>query len=197
MNHYYYVNPDQDFRDILHNRVNITNESDRGIVLIAANDIEENLEKLLNKFIGDRISTPIRKDIFDHKGALGSLSNKAKISLAVGLIDKKIYDEIELVRRIRNNVAHNSIEFSFDSKETLQILNSLVRFKPLKDGWIENGFAEKFSNINSVPTGYISLNKFCFIQLVQMLNIVFMYDVEYMDKPKEITYTNKDPSEIQ
>ncbi|WP_175731506.1 MltR family transcriptional regulator [Burkholderia ambifaria] len=174
----YQIVVEQEMRAILHADVDLAAESDRGVVLIVANDIEELLEKMFRKEFGSHVSGSIQKDLFDYRGALGSLSSKAKVAFAFRLLRRETYEQMELIRKLRNNVAHNSKEFSFDSPETLKILNSFGDFRELFENWVVRGVAHFATEDERLHPKAVSLNKFCFIQMSQMIKLLLTWDLE-------------------
>lgn len=80
-------------------------ETDRGRALVAASLIEEMLEEVLRAFLLEGAAT---KNLFDAANApLSTFSAKASASRALGLISIEEFRDVELVRKIRNEFAHN------------------------------------------------------------------------------------------
>lgn len=87
-------------------------ESDRGMVLVAAAVLEENLEMLLRSVMRNDKRT--RGDVLPHlfraDGPLGSFAGKTRVCYAMELIDELTYRDLNTVRTIRNEFAHSYAE---------------------------------------------------------------------------------------
>lgn len=99
------------FRNV---RSELAKESDRGVALYATAHIDTELEQLLQKkLIG---SEKHLKEILSFNGPLGTFSSKIKLSYSLGLIDKVMMDDINILRKIRNEFAHSDEAISFDTQ---------------------------------------------------------------------------------
>lgn len=104
-------------------RIAINDESDRGAALFAVGLIDEYLKKTLSKkLIGNKNH---KKKLFDFNGALGSLSNKIDMALSLGLITKNVYDDLGVIRKIRNEFAHSFECIDFDTKNISTLISTL------------------------------------------------------------------------
>lgn len=102
-------------------------ESDRGCVLLLAADIENVLEKIFEawfKGVGT-LSKKIQKDVFDFTGPLGTFSAKITLSRALGIIESKLYSDLQKIRKIRNHAAHSNDDFSLSDPEMKEIVSSM------------------------------------------------------------------------
>jgi len=133
----YSEDEDSDFDDQIYPMLReLENESDRGAALIGAAFIEEALGELLQGVMVDD-----RKAVKDLLGR--SLSNfSARIALAncLGLLDSDIYEDLGLIRDIRNRFAHRHHVVSFQDEEiTKQCfkLRTIERLPPIPPdfGW--------------------------------------------------------------
>ena len=102
-------------------------ESDRGAVLISATRLEEKLELLHRAHIAQKVAEPkkILEELFRPYAPLSSFSAKIQLAHAYGLIDADDYADLNIVRRIRNDAAHTSVEFSFEPTEVCQKITHL------------------------------------------------------------------------
>ena len=100
----------QEFIDF---RKMFSQESDRGSALMSAAFIDDKLGQLIESNMVD--NKKAREIIFDNSGALGTFSGKINIAYLMGLIPKKINDDIQLIRKIRNDFAHNASYVTFDT----------------------------------------------------------------------------------
>jgi hypothetical protein len=80
-------------------------ETDRAAAILCAAFLDYELEKLLRRFFLDAKQS---EELFNPMQPLSSFSARIKISYVLGLIDKDTYDDLNLVRRIRNMFARNS-----------------------------------------------------------------------------------------
>jgi DNA-binding MltR family transcriptional regulator len=92
-------------------------ESDRGCVLIAGTLLEETLRKLHEAHIATTI-WPARKNVFkglsQTHAPLSTFAAVIKIAFAYGLISAEDYEDLELIRGLRNEAAHTIYDFSFE-----------------------------------------------------------------------------------
>ena len=90
-------------------------ESERGIVLLAATLLDENLELLLRYHFVSK-SKKIIDPLFDGFGLLATFSGKIKVSFAFSIITDDEFHDLEILRNIRNHFAHQYEKASFDEE---------------------------------------------------------------------------------
>ncbi|AQU82658.1 MULTISPECIES: hypothetical protein [unclassified Halomonas] len=95
----------------------LVGESDRGAVIIGADIVDSVLYKLFDELISSEVSKKKRKRLFDYTGPLGTFSSKNDMALAVGYINKKTHDCINVLREIRNDAAHSNVRFDIKSQQ--------------------------------------------------------------------------------
>jgi len=88
-------------------------ESDRGAVLIAASRFDEVLKELLASFLRESSSAAQLLDGFS--APLGTFSARASACHALGLIEDYEFEEITLIRRIRNEFGHKWRDIGFET----------------------------------------------------------------------------------
>jgi len=100
-----------DYYDIL--RKEFASETDRAAVIVAASMLDELLRTaLIAKLVPVSSSTD---ELFDGANApLGTLSSRIEASYRLGMISVKFARDLHLIRRIRNDFAHNIHGCSFD-----------------------------------------------------------------------------------
>lgn len=104
----------------------LTAESDRGAVILAVTAIDDALQiKLKSVFSSANRSDSDR--MFDFRGPAGTFSARIALAKALGIIDGKLRDEIDVLRHFRNACAHAQNALSFDSQEARDILSLLVK----------------------------------------------------------------------
>jgi hypothetical protein len=110
-------------------------ESDRGAGVLAAGFVDEYLSvflrwKMMNKKIGDELFAPL--------GPLNSFSQKIACAHAFGFIPKQYYDDLTIIRRVRNHFAHHPLDSSFSTKEVADLVSKLSTFTDAKETWQKN-----------------------------------------------------------
>jgi len=110
----------QEFQDF---RTSLLTESDRGSVLMAAAFIEDKITQLLETYMIN--DTTIQKKIFGGNGALATFSSKIDISFLLGLIPKNIYNDLGVLRKLRNDFAHNAKSITFQTDYIKDRCNAL------------------------------------------------------------------------
>ena len=111
-----------DYYKLLHNE--FSKETDRAAVIVAASMLDELLRTLLvAKFVP--ISST-NDDLFDGANApLGTFSSRIEMAYRTGLISVKFARDLHLVRRIRNDFAHNIHGASFEDTRVKQRIAEL------------------------------------------------------------------------
>jgi DNA-binding MltR family transcriptional regulator len=95
-------------------------ESNRGVSLMSASYLEEELKLLLQKyFVQDKNAL---KEFFGFNGSLGTFSSKIEMAYLLGLIPKEARDDLNLIRKIRNECAHSPYQIDFQSNIKIKSL---------------------------------------------------------------------------
>lgn len=130
----------------------LKNESDRGVVLISAEFINNYLTILFEKYL--ILNKDLKKDIFAYSLApLHNFSNKIKMAYSLGLIDEEQYKNLEYVRKIRNKFAHRIFDASF---EDVQIIEWCKKIKiPRIPGDDPNNYRYLFYDVAYFLVGYL------------------------------------------
>ena len=110
--------------------------SDRAICVLAGSLIEPRIEALLAAYLlDDRVAT---EELLPDSQPLGTFSAQTKLAFTLGLITRKDFRRLTLLRKIRNHAAHK-VKVSFTCA-------------PIKDFCAELGFNETASELkNSFP----------------------------------------------
>lgn len=88
-------------------------ETDRGAVILAASLFDIQLESLLKSFLVANSSRT--DDLFEGATApLSNFSSKIQMAFRLGLLSSKFARDLNLIRRIRNEFAHNIHGCSFE-----------------------------------------------------------------------------------
>ncbi|WP_316633492.1 MltR family transcriptional regulator [uncultured Flavobacterium sp.] len=105
----------EEIEKVLTFRSTLNKETDRGCALMAASFLESELADLLRKKL---VGTKSQLDnLFEFNGPLGTFSSKIKICYSLGFINKATMDDLDLIRKIRNEFGHdyNPIDFSTEA----------------------------------------------------------------------------------
>lgn len=118
-------------------------ESPRGVVLIGTAILEEKLRELL---IAALVPNPSSSDTLcdGPNSAFGSLSSKIDGAYRMGLISNTFCRDLHVIRRIRNEVAHEPQSFRFEDpspKNRIESLSNSHGMYKRSPNWVEeNGF---------------------------------------------------------
>ncbi|WHY75718.1 MltR family transcriptional regulator [Neobacillus sp. WH10] len=109
----------------------ISNNSDRGIVLICGSIIDSMLSELLKAFLikSDRID----KEVLNNNGILGTFDSKIKIAYYLGLLSIEERRNLELLQKVRNKFAHIALNISFEDNDVSNICSN---FRIPKNGFL-------------------------------------------------------------
>ncbi|WP_200286722.1 MltR family transcriptional regulator [Pantoea ananatis] len=103
-------------------------ESDRGAALLAASMLDESLQKIIESCL---ISNSSAKQLISGFNApLGTFSARLKAAHALGLIMDHEFNEIDLIRKIRNEFGHGWMDVSFESQKIKNSLDKLPWLGP-------------------------------------------------------------------
>jgi len=102
-------------------------ETDRGCALVAAAMLDDALERLLRSVFIDPAPKEV-EELFKGNGALAHFSARAALCRALGLITPHEHADITLIRKIRNECAHELAHGGFDD---LAVRSRCVAFKLL------------------------------------------------------------------
>ena len=113
----------------------LLDESERASVILAAAHLDSDLETLLKHLL---IPHPGGTDpMFEGDRMLGTFSAKISIALRLGAISNDYEHALQLVRRIRNDFAHQLDHESLASPKQKARLDALVRYFTTSNVFIE------------------------------------------------------------
>ncbi len=157
----------------------LIDESDRGAAIVGAALLEDSLVTMLkSEMFIDRMSQKQVKDIFDLSGPLSNFSAKISIALAFGFIDKTTFNDLQIVRKLRNKFAHSSDQLSFDDPDVRSQIGSMHCFKCAAEKLPNRFSPDSEGEINEwqmKADGYIRLNKAAFSLAVRDLSMRIKY----------------------
>lgn len=107
--------------------VEMLSESDRGCILTGASVLDDLLAGLLKKRLGrtEHVSKLAMGPLFASMGPLSSFSARIKLAYCLDLISQWEFDDLELIRRIRNKAAHEYTSRTFTDNEIIQLSQRL------------------------------------------------------------------------
>jgi len=105
-------------------------ESDRGLALVAAEFFDATLERLLRaRFSSGLQKRPkLIKPLFEGFGPLSTFSSKISLSYAINLLQDWMVSDLDLIRRIRNELAHSLESKTFRDPEISRMVGQLASF---------------------------------------------------------------------
>ena len=103
------------------------NESDRAAAVLSAAYIDELLKNLIANFLVD--DEKVVEKLLDPKKSphapLGTFSARITAAFCLGLIDRVQYDDLNIIRQIRNLFAHSLHGVTFKSAEVVKEVKKL------------------------------------------------------------------------
>jgi DNA-binding MltR family transcriptional regulator len=118
--------PGPDFDAVLRLQAELRDESSRGVVLVATAMLEEALRELLLAFLVPNASST--DTLLDGpNSALGTLSSKIDAAYRLGLVSDKFCRDLHLIRKLRNDVAHQAKSFKFEDPASEQRVRALTK----------------------------------------------------------------------
>jgi hypothetical protein len=108
-------------------------ETDRAAAVLTASLLENALTDMLKVYLAP--SAGSQDDLFDGPMApLHSFSSKIQISQRLGLISLKLSNDINLIKKIRNEFAHNVHGSNLESGKIREFLTHLVKSSKIIEG---------------------------------------------------------------
>lgn len=95
---------------------------DRNIVIMGGTFLELALEHVLRGFFPE--DNPEVEKLFEVNGALSTFSNRISMAFSLGLVDKTVKDDLHIIRKIRNEFAHNLL-VSFEDDRVASLCKAL------------------------------------------------------------------------
>lgn len=121
----YKITNENPFNDALKEiGIEISNSSDRGIVLICGSALDGLLGEMLATFLVE--GEKREEDLFKGKGALQTFDSKITLSYYLGLINKNEFDNLKRLQRVRNIYAHQVVGVSFENDKIRGICSNFV-----------------------------------------------------------------------
>lgn len=99
----------------------VNDADDLTCVLLSVNYLDELLRTILNTRLKE---SKVTENILNpSSGFLGTFSARIDMTYCLGMLDKKVYNDLRVIAQIRNIFAHSFESISFDSPEVVKLLN--------------------------------------------------------------------------
>ncbi len=123
----------------------LTEESDRGCALFAAAYLDEALGELLRaSFVA---SKEMGEELFEGTAPLATFSSRIKLAFYLGKISRACRGDFDLIRKIRNDLAHSAELVSFDTPSVADRCRNLSFSHHTKDARPRGHFTSAASAI--------------------------------------------------
>jgi hypothetical protein len=99
-------------------------ESDRAIVVLTAARLDYQLQRVLERYLLPSVSKT--DEFFESQGPASTFSNRIILAFRLGLIDKLFAKSLNLIRRIRNDFAHEPTKSTLETGGYRDRVRSLV-----------------------------------------------------------------------
>ena len=143
-------------------------ETDRGAALVGAALLDQKLADTLRAFMVDH---RVSRDLFETTRPLGTFAARIKTAFALGLVDVHEMQEMELIRKVRNEFAHSLHGTTFSEPEIAKLCDRLKSDLP--------GGREEFEG----------KQRFAYINAVTLTALRLTYRSEHVVKEKRVTKT--------
>jgi hypothetical protein len=97
--------------------VSLTAESDRGAILVGTAHVDNCLRSLLEAVLPTDLGKPERGELLRYPGPLSALAARTQVTYGLRLVPRSIYDSVNALRDMRNDVAHRPEAFALRTQE--------------------------------------------------------------------------------
>jgi DNA-binding MltR family transcriptional regulator len=125
-------------------------QTDRASAIVSSALLEELIERLLIAFFMDHET--VKRDLFDGISPLSTMSAKINIAYHLGLLEKNEFEDLKLIKNIRNDFAHSFETINFETqriKDKCLQLKMLISTNPPKDAMDSIKNTKTFFQINT------------------------------------------------
>jgi DNA-binding MltR family transcriptional regulator len=128
----------------------LTKETARGCALVAGALLDERLLKLIQARMISRAAANKFDSFFEGHGPLATFAARTRLAYLLGFIAGNVYQDICVIRDIRNRFAHSSEDFDFSVDE---IKTSCARLQHyMKQRVSDNPRAQFISAVSTLDT---------------------------------------------
>jgi len=154
-----------DFEAVTRLQAELEGESPRGTVLVATSMLEEMLRELISAYL---VPNPSSSDtLLDGPNApFGSFSGKIDAAYRLGLISNQFCRDLHLIRKIRNDVAHQPKSFRFEDSSPSSRIEALTKSHGIfarSPKWVEEhgtpSLREQFTETTSWMLFFLAAEK--------------------------------------
>jgi hypothetical protein len=114
------------------------NESDLPLILVAASYLDACLASILKRKLKE---SSVTNKLLEVNGPLGSFSTRSDLCYSLGLIPKKLYQDLQIIAQMRNETAHHHLELNFGDNKVSDLCSKLSYVASLKNGNTEEPLA--------------------------------------------------------
>lgn len=169
----------------------LSKESDRGLIMVSASFLNDALEGLLHaKFcVINRKPKSVLNALFNSFGPLSTFSAKINMAFAIDLIEKWMYEDLENLRKLRNEFAHGIRPLLFDSDEVRKLTEKLagadhfVTTMEKHKSELPKIRKKKASKKRSTKNDKASMERLRTIMTVSYIGAVLQYRTEFLEFP--------------
>ena len=177
------TNEDEANKRFKANSAEMTAESDRGCILIGASLLDDALSNLLRSRLAPdaHVRKHAMEPLFAAMGPLSSFSSRINMAYCLELLQRWEFEDLELIRKIRNKAAHEYTAKSFKSPEIIQFADRLQGADQTEVGKAGQSALEtvetlsKFRSPPDVPSGHVasllSAKRFAFKYPFRILSV--------------------------
>ena len=160
----------------------LNNESDLACVLIATSYLDYALASLLKRYFIE--SSAVNKLLDPPGGALSTFAGRSDLAYCLGLIPKRLYQNLEIVGQIRNAFAHSYLSLELNESEIARLVDSLSD-PTIHQSVIVEGDNTKHSGAASPSLVRSHRSKFNWI-VVLMVNRLLLTGLAAKHKEKQV-----------
>ena len=133
------------------NLESLIKESDRGCVVLMASLLDVFLSRIHEACVeANLLGAPLKDKVYESLtgrfGPLSTFEGKTTLAYAYGLIEGDEYEALNIIRKLRNEAAHEHFEFKFQDKGVTGLVEKLRAYERVKDvaPWVQAtyGFPE-------------------------------------------------------
>jgi DNA-binding MltR family transcriptional regulator len=106
-------------------------EEDLPAILVASSYIDASLASVLKRKLRE---SSVSDRLLDTNSRFGSISSRTDLCFSLGLIEKKLYQDLILISRIRDKVIEHQDDLDFSAPSISDLCNELGYVASLKNG---------------------------------------------------------------